>query len=82
MRKYLFRVTNPISFAGYGFSHGDYEIPQLPIGAQAYVLCVCKKNDQNFVDIKPITISKKQDIKLVPMPSTEDQIKQLIADTF
>ncbi len=69
-------------FAGYGFSHGDYEIPQLPIGAQAYVLCVCKKNDQNFVDIKPITISKKQDIKLVPMPSTEDQIKQLIADTF
>lgn len=69
-------------FAGYGFSHGDYEIPQLPIGAQAYVLCVCKKNDQHFVDIKPVTITKKQNIKLVPMPSTEDQIRQLIAGTF
>jgi hypothetical protein len=69
-------------FKGYGFSHGDHETPKLPVGAQAFVLCLCKKDNRQFVDIKPVIISKKQQVKLYPTPSSDAEIKALIANTF
>jgi hypothetical protein len=67
---------------GYGFSHGDFEIPKLPVGAQATVLCIAYKNDKPFVAMKNITITDKREVKINPTASSDEAIKKLIADTF
>lgn len=67
---------------GYGFSHGDFEKPKLPIGAKATVLCIAYKNDKPFFAMQNITITEKQEILMNPTASSDEAIKKLIADSF
>lgn len=67
---------------GYGFSHGDFEIPKLPVGAKATVLCIAYKKDTPYYALQNIVISEKQEVILKPVASSDDAIKKLIADSF
>lgn len=69
-------------FDGYGFSHGDFEIPKLPVGAKATVLCIAYKKDIPYYALQNIVISEKQEVILKPVASSDDAIKKLIADSF
>ncbi|MFM9946099.1 MAG: hypothetical protein ACKVQB_12795, partial [Bacteroidia bacterium] len=69
-------------YKGFGFSHGDSEIPRLPVGAQATVLCIAYKDDKPFIALQNITITEKQQILMNPTASTDEAIKKLIADSF
>jgi len=67
---------------GYGFSHGDYEIPRLPVGARATILCICYKNGKPYMAMKDIVISLSQNIVMNPEATTDDGIKKRIKQSF
>lgn len=55
----------------YGFTHGDYEKPMLPIGAGASVLCTAYKGNEVYYAISKLTITDSMNISLDMQPTTK-----------
>jgi hypothetical protein len=63
----------------YGFSHGDYEPMQLPVGEKAVLIVTAKKESQSYFASEELIIQPRQRIKLAPKPASEEEIKQKLA---
>lgn len=59
----------------YGFSHGDFEKMQLPIGAKATVLCTAMKDGRPWYALQDITIAEQGTVDLLLVPTTEDDLR-------
>lgn len=59
----------------YGFSHGDFEKMQLPIGAKATVLCTAMKDGRPWYALQDITIADQGTVDLMLVPTTEDDLR-------
>lgn len=59
----------------YGFSHGDFEKMQLPIGAKATLLCTAMKDGRPWYAMQDITIAEHGTVDLTLVPTTEDDLR-------
>lgn len=64
----------------FGFSHGDYEKQELPIGETSMVLVTCYQGDQRFFDYHKFTIHAQQDFELTPKPVTDAAYEQQLSE--
>lgn len=66
----------------FSFTHGDYEVTKLPVGEDAVIIATSSKKGKPFIDIKPITISEKEEIHLTLKETTKDKLKKLIEENI
>lgn len=62
----------------YGFSHGDFEPMQLPVGAKATVLCTAQKDGQPWYAMQEITIAEKGTVDLTLEPTTDAGLREAL----
>lgn len=62
----------------YGFSHGDFEKMQLPVGAKATVLCTAKKDGQPWYALQEITIAEKGTVDLTLAPTSDAELREAL----
>jgi len=60
---------------GYGFSHGDFEPMQLPIGANALVVATAQRNGKPCYAIRPVVIAPTAHVQLHLQPTTDAELK-------
>lgn len=60
----------------YGFTHGDFEKPRLPVGAEATIMATAYKDGKLFFVLKKIIISEQQTVILDLKETTEQQLKE------
>ncbi|MCA6361423.1 MAG: hypothetical protein IM638_00160 [Bacteroidetes bacterium] len=63
----------------YGFSHGDYEPMQLPVGEEAVLVVTAQKESQSYFASEKLIIQPQQKIVLAAKPASEEEIKQKLA---
>ncbi|MBL7981194.1 MAG: hypothetical protein JNL52_05230 [Flavobacteriales bacterium] len=63
------------SDGGYGFSHGDFEPMQLPIGANALVVATAQRNGKPYYAMQPMVIAPTAHVQLHLEPSTDAEMK-------
>lgn len=59
----------------YGFSHGDFEKMQLPIGAKATVLCTAMKDGRPWYALQDIIIAEKGTVDLTLSATTNEALR-------
>lgn len=62
----------------YGFSHGDFEQMQLPVGAKATVLCTAKKDGQPWYALQEITIAEHGTVDLTLVPISDAELREAL----
>jgi hypothetical protein len=66
----------------YSFTHGDFENPKLPVGADAIIMATAYKNDKPFFVLKKIKISEKQNISFHLEETTMDKLKAQLKENI
>ena len=66
----------------FSFTHGDYEETRLPIGEDALIIATSSKNGVPYIDIKHITIIKKQKIQLSLKESSKGKLRNMIEENL
>jgi len=64
----------------YGFTHGDYENPKLPIGEEAIIVASSNSAKGLLYSIHKFTIQKKQDIELKLSAITEVELNKKLKE--
>ena len=60
---------------GYGFSHGDFERMQLPIGANALVVATAQRNGKPCYALQAVVIAPSAHVQLQLRPTTDVELK-------
>lgn len=64
----------------YGFTHGDDEQTQLPVGVPATIIATAYKEGKVFYALKKITVSPKQSVQLKLEENTKDGLKKTLQE--
>lgn len=66
----------------FSFTHGDFESPRLPKGAEAYILVKAYKGDEVFFALHRFTIKEKEAIELSLQQTTLKEINSRLLKEF
>jgi hypothetical protein len=67
---------------GYGFSHGDFERMQLPVGANAVVVATAQRNGKPWYAVQPVVIEPSAHVQLHLQPTTDEDLKAALMEAL
>jgi hypothetical protein len=62
----------------YGFSHGDHEKMQLPVGVKATILATAYADGKPYVSVQDIVIAEKLNVDLHLEPTTKEDLRSML----
>jgi hypothetical protein len=62
----------------YGYTHGDYEKPRLPVGEEAYIIATAIRDDKIYFSLQQFTVNKEQKIILTLKETTREELMRIL----
>lgn len=62
----------------FSFTHGDYEKPELPVGAKAIIFATAYKEDSPHFDLITTSVKEKETITLNLKKTTKEELKAIL----
>lgn len=67
---------------GYGFSHGDFERMQLPVGANALLVATGQRHGKPWYAMQPVVIAPTAHVELHLKPTTDAELKAALMEAL
>jgi hypothetical protein len=66
----------------YGFSHGDLERMQLPVGARALVVATAQRHGKPCYAVQPVDIAPTATVELQMLPTTDAELRTALMEAL
>jgi hypothetical protein len=66
----------------YGFSHGDFERMELPIGADAVIVATAQRNGKPWLALQELKIAPTASVELRMQPTTDQELRAALMDAL
>ena len=66
----------------FGFSHGDYEPMNLPVGESVFILATSKIGEEFFYSLEESIIQEKSKVKLSMKACSKEEFKEVIGSSI